>query len=397
MALVFGAIVACAAPSSDGAVETRDSSGVLITDIRVQPGFLPEWSLGQERLVLTGAETGDSGAFAFVGSVSWLAGGGLVIADVAASRLLVYDASGRFVRSLGRRGAGPGELQRLESIAVLGDTIATFDASLRRLSVWHPESGFVRSVSLADGGSLESFPLNAFPWRDSLIVVFQFATTPLEAVPPGTGIRRWPTRAHFTLRDSAGRVLETSPTFDGSYSGLFDQGDLRLPFANRPFAAAGRNRLYFGSGDSFEIAYLDSTFARAGVIRWSNRNERLTSEEVEKVRGEAIATISARPLPATPFARQFAPEILPANRPSIGRVFIDGDENLWVERFEAARMGGPQMPGDQWSILTGDGRPLAILRLPPLTRLEDARGDEVVVVRRDSLDVQTVAVHRLRR
>ena len=56
-----------------------------------------------------------------------------------------------------------------------------------------------------------------------------------------------------------------------------------------------------------------------------------------------------------------------------------------------------QKPGDQWSILGDDGEPLAILRLPASTRLEDVRGDDVVVVRRDSLDVQTVAIHRIKR
>ena len=56
-----------------------------------------------------------------------------------------------------------------------------------------------------------------------------------------------------------------------------------------------------------------------------------------------------------------------------------------------------QKPGDQWSVLRDDGLPTATLRLPPQSRLEDIRGDEVVVVRRDSLDVQTVSIYRLKR
>lgn len=395
--IVVSVFVACAVSPNDRDVEIRDSSGVLVTDVRMPPASVPQWSLGPERLVLTGAETGDSGAFAFVGAVKWLPNGGLVIADVASARLLIYDAPGRFVRSLGRRGDGPGEIRRMGSVVVAGDTVATFDASLRRLSFWHPESGFARSVSLADGGSLESFPIDAFPWRDSLIVVIHLSTTPQSSVPAATGVRKWPNRTHLTLRDGTGRVLRTSPEFNGSYTGLDERGDMRLPFSNQPFVAPSRDRIYLGSGERFEIANLDSSFRTGGEIRWPGRNERLTREEVEKVRGEAIATISVRPLPATPFARHFAPEILPAERPSIGRVFVDAEGNIWVERFEAARMGGAQMPGNQWSVLASDGRPIAILKLPPLARLEDVRGDELVVVRRDSLDVQTVAIHRLRR
>ena len=358
------------------------------------------WTLEAEpRLVLTGAETGDEAAFAFIGPVRFLSNGGLVLGDVASGRLIIYDSDGRFVRFLGRRGDGPGEMRRLESIAAMrGDTLATFDPSLRRLSFWHPDSGFVRSVNLADDGSLAAWPADAWPWRDSMIVVFQLATTPQDSVPLGSGVRRWPMRAHLTLRDSTGRVLQRSPIFDAMYSGLDERGDLRLPFSNRPFAAFARDRVYFGSGDAFQTSVLDTSFARSGEIRWPARQERLTSAEVDSVRAEAIALISRRPLPPNPFAKYFAPEILPANRPSIGRVFVDAEGRLWAERFEAIRMGtAVQKPGHQWSIIREDGLPIAILRLPPQTRLQDVRGDDVVVVRHDSLDVQSVAVFRLRR
>lgn len=381
-------------------VEVLDSAGVRITTITAVPASLPEWTLGPApRLVLTGAETGDETAFALVGPVRFLSTGGLVITDAASSRLLLYDATGRFVRALGRRGDGPGELRRLESVTVgSGDTLSTFDPSLRRLSFWHPDPGFVRSVNLADGGSLDSWPADAWRWRDRQLVVFQLAITPQDSVPAGTGVRRWPRRAHLTLRDSAGRILATSPPFNAMYTGLYERGDTRLPFSNRPFVAIAGDRVYFGSGDAFQIAFVDSAFNMAGDIRWPARNEPLTREEVERVRGEAIALISRRPLPPNPFAMNFAAAILPANRPSIGRVLVDDSGNLWIERFEAIRMGtAAQMPGNQWSVLAADGRPVAVLTLPPLTRLEDVRGDEVVVVRRDSLDVQTVAVHRLKR
>ena len=186
--------------------------------------------------------------------------------------------------------------------------------------------------------------------------------------------------------------------FDAMYTGLLPNGDTRLPFSNRPFVALTGDRLYYGSGDAFELNYLNQQLQTIGIIRWPARQERLTNDEVDSVRAEAIALISRRPLPPNPFAVNFAPEILPQNRPSIGRVFVDAEHHIWIERFEATRLGtATQKPGDQWTVLREDGVPIAVLRLPPQTRLEDVRGDDVVVVRRDSLDVQSVAIHRLRR
>jgi hypothetical protein len=398
--LGFLFIVGCSNAERAGSTVFTDSAGVRIAEVLTQPALLAQWSLDSvPQRVLTGMETGDEAAFAFVGPTRFLPDGGLVVGEVASSRLLIYDADGRYARSFGRRGDGPGEMRRLESITVDSKgKVATFDPSLRRLSYWDSETGFLRSVSIADGGSLESWPADATPWRDSLLVVFQLAITPQDSVPAGSGIRRWPMRAHLTLRDSSGRVLKTSPTFDAMYSGLDDRGDTRLPFSNRPFFAPAKDRVYFGSGDSFRIDYLDDDFKTIGQIRWPARTERLTSEEVERVRAEAIALISRRPLPPDPFARSFATEILPENRPSIGRVFVDDQGMIWVERFEATRLGtAVQMPGDEWSILRDDGQPVAILKLPPKTRLEDVRGDQAVLVRRDSIDVQTVVILQIKR
>ena len=380
-------------------IEVSDSAGVRITTITAAPESLPVWTLEAEpRRVLTGTETGDETAFAFIGAVRFLANGGLVLGDVASGRLILYDAQGRFVRFHGRRGEGPGEIRRLESITVKpGDTLATFDPGLRRLSFWLPDSGFFRSLNVAGDGSLDSFPLDAAPWSNSRVVVLQLSTTPQGNVPPATGVRRWPTRVQLMLRDSSGTMVDTSPAFDGMYSGLTEGADIRLPFSHRPFVALARDRVYFGSGDTFRLTWLDSSFRVAGIIRWPANQERLTSGEVDSVRAEAVARLSRRPLPANPFAMHFAPEILPEFRPSIGRVFVDREGWLWIERFEAMRMGPVQKPGSQWTILRDDGLPVAVLRLPSQTRLEDVRGDEVVVARRDSLDVQTVAVFRLKR
>jgi hypothetical protein len=394
------ATLACAKNAlSASPLEVIDSAGVRITTITASPESLPVWTLETEpRRVFTGAETGDETAFAFIGPVKFLSNGSLVIGDVASGRLIIYDAQGMFVRFHGRRGDGPGEMRRLESIMPKpGDTLTTFDPGLRRLSFWHPDTGFVRSVNLADDGSLESFPVDAWSWRDSLIVVLQLSTTPQDNSPSGSGIRRWPTRVHLMLRDSSGKTETRSPAFDGMYTGLRADGDIRLPFSNRPFVAHSRDRVYFGTGDSFLLTSLDSSFHVAGIIRWPAKQERLTSAEVDSVRAEAIALLSRRPLPPNPFAMHFAPEILPEFRPSIGRVLVDRENRIWLERFEAMRMGAVQKPGNQWTILRDDGLPVAMLKLPNHTRLEDVRGDEVAVVRRDSLDVQTVAVYRLKR
>lgn len=97
-------------------------------------------------------------------------------------------------------------------------------------------------------------------------------------------------------------------------------------------------------------------------------------------------------------AMSFDPVTFPERRPSIGRVLTDDEGRLWVERFEPTRLGAQlQVPGNWWTVLAVDGRPIARLQLPPRTRLEAVRGDRVAVVQWDELDVQSAAIHELQR
>ena len=400
-AIAFVILANCrASDSKDPASTTVDSAGIRITTINTPPSALDEWTLAPTSdLTLTGAETGDSAAFAHIGSVRWLNDGRIVVVDAAANRLLLFDASGKLVRTLGRRGEGPGEFRNVGSLTVMsGDTLLTFDGSLRRLTVWHPDVGYVRSVRVG-GTSLESWPVDAWLWQGSKIVVLQLSVTARDSIPPGAGVRRWPMRARLTLQDTSGNALASSPQFDGMYTGIYEGGDTRLPFSNQPFAAVARDRAYFGSGASFALSYLNGDFVRAGEIRWPAQHEDLTQTEVDGVKAEAMALAAGRLPPdelAKRFAMNFDSQILPKERPPIGRVFVDDEDQPWVERFEATRLGSRlQRAGDRWTVLSPDGDPVARLKIPGGTRLEDVRGTRALLVVRDSLDVQTIAVREI--
>ncbi len=387
---------------TDRPITIVDSAGVRITTINLSPSALDEWTLAPTSdLTLTSAETGDSSAFARIGSARWLSDGRIVVVDAEARRLLLFDAKGTLLKVMGRRGAGPGEFRNVASVTLLpGDSILTFDTSLRRLTVWHPDNGYVRSMPVG-GTSLESWPADAWLWQGGRLVVLQLSITPQEAIPPGAGVRRWPMRARLTLQDASGRALGSSPEFDGMYTGLYERGDTRLPFSNQPFAAVARDRVYFGPGASFALAYLNSDFVPAGELRWPSHRENLTPAEVQAVKAEAVALAAGRVPPdqaARPFEINFAAQILPKERPAIGRVFVDHEDRLWVERFEATRLGSRiQKAGDRWTVLSRDGAPVARLRIPDAARLEDVRGTRALLVVRDSLDVQTVAVREIAR
>ena len=388
------------ADSNDAATSTVDSAGVRITRINTPPSALDEWTLAPAAdLTLTGAEAGDSAAFAYIGSARWLNDGRIAVVDASASRLLLFDSNGKLARTLGRRGEGPGEFRNVAALTVLpGDSLLTFDGSLRRLTLWHPDGGYVRSMRVG-GTSPESWPADAWLWHGGKIVVLQLSVTARDSIPPGAGVRRWPMRARLTLQDTNGNALASSPDFDGMYTGIYEGGDTRLPFSNQPFAVVARDRAYFGSGVSFALSYLNGDFVRGGEIRWPAQHEDLTQTEVDGVKAEAMALAAGRLPPdelAKRFAMNFDSQILPKERPAIGRVLVDNNDQIWVERFEATRLGSRlQKAGNRWTVLSRDGVPVARVKIPEATRLEDVRGMRALIVVRDSLEVQTIAVRQI--
>lgn len=75
--------------------------------------------------------------------------GRLFVADDQAVRVAVFDHQGRYLQDLGRKGKGPGELERPWLIAVDSqDSVYVWDPPLGRLNVFGPNLRYVRSLHL---------------------------------------------------------------------------------------------------------------------------------------------------------------------------------------------------------------------------------------------------------
>ena len=104
---------------------------------------IPAWRLAETSLrAFDAASTGDSTAFALIGPVRWLSDDTVVITDMGANRLQVYDSAGAYQGALGRRGQGPAEFATITSVTPMrADSLAVFDASQRRLTIWSASRG----------------------------------------------------------------------------------------------------------------------------------------------------------------------------------------------------------------------------------------------------------------
>lgn len=85
--------------------------------------------------------------FGQVAGVAFDADDNLYVLDRQATRVMVYDRTGRFVRQIGSQGEGPGELMAPLQLAVGGDgTVIVSDLGRRGYTLFRTDGTFLRNV-----------------------------------------------------------------------------------------------------------------------------------------------------------------------------------------------------------------------------------------------------------
>lgn len=112
----------------------------LVPDLRIGSEHAPEYALSR------------------IGGIAVSEGGDIYVLQPIERTVRVYDPDGRFVRNLGRDGAGPGEFRNPLRIGLHADTLWVLDVGLKRLSFFSLDGRFLRSINFP-GLSTERVPL----------------------------------------------------------------------------------------------------------------------------------------------------------------------------------------------------------------------------------------------
>lgn len=137
-AMVTVTLGACAgdgdAGSAEGVRTTVDSTGpVLRVHNEGSAAALPlepVYAVGEQG----GLEGGSAEEFGRIQSVLLGPDGELYVGDGHSAQITVFDSTGELLRVMGRRGGGPGEIERLWDMAWIGDTLVVMDSENGRLT-----------------------------------------------------------------------------------------------------------------------------------------------------------------------------------------------------------------------------------------------------------------------
>lgn len=143
-AAVVVSLFACSDSRPPAALSVRTDTlpGGIVRTISLHPADSGRWSLVAERDIQPPAT--DSAELLEPSDVALADDGSVLVAESKPAHVKVFDAQGRFVRTIGREGSGPGEF-RAPWIGVRGDTLVVQDPRNTRATMFNFRTGAILS------------------------------------------------------------------------------------------------------------------------------------------------------------------------------------------------------------------------------------------------------------
>ena len=426
LATFLGSVIApqAAAQRSDTTVRTAGRP--------VHPGIA---TLAEE--VSIGVTTGaDEYLFGQIADVAIGRDGSMFVYDRQVPAVRRYDANGKYVRTFGRRGQGPGEYRAVSGIAVLPDgRVLVWDTSGWRINVYSPAGDLLTTWSTASGMSTGAVSSSARAMLvDTSGTIWLRRRGALDRVRLASGPEL------YERRRSDGTVIDTIPRPP------FPRGELELTATD----AAGRARhtsdlpfsaplvwrasplgyLVSGVPDryAFELLIPATAGSTSAPARWRPGHPVIsirravdptpvTRAERDSARNEVIASMR-RLDPAWSWS---GPEI-PANKPFYHDLAFGMDGRIWVPIIPevTARLGSISGPGGGsisggapappsrsparappkprpalYDVFEPNGAYIGQVQIPPRTTVAVRDGDRLWAVVTDEDDVQSLKRYRI--
>ncbi len=335
----------------------------------------------------------------------------IAVFDPSAPTLRMFDANGAYIRTLGRKGSGPGEYGSANGLAFLPDgRLAIWDSPTSRVTVFTPTGDVDRE------------------WRPPVMgwgVSNAVSTSRRYALAIRAGIRDSssgsstgpsPMRGAHFFYDTAGRIVDTvaEPARQKEPAMLVSQTNggiamYSVPYTpGRPGVMLTDDRLAIGEGDTYRI------HVSGGSAPLRIEREAVAVAVRSEERDQQRAVVERAMMRNDPKWSWNGPQI-PSVKPLVNTLLSGADGRLWVrvsapgelipeaERDEprAAQPNEPAPIVIAWreptwyDVFETDGRFLGRIVMPARSTWLGARGNLVWGVTRDENDVPFVTQWRI--
>ena len=333
-----------------------------------------------------GVADGDSAYLLFgARGAARLSTGHIVVMNSGTNQIRVYDERGRHVRSIGRRGNGPGEFNGLQRIgAIRGDTIVAYDIYLGRITFFTPAGAVARTLPVHPFGNGVLPRAAGFTADGRLLAHTDFNRQFSKGASRDTML--------FALFDARGAARDTLGRYAGEeiYTLVTPQAALRRPiaFGRTAFASARGAHIAIGTSDQLRFDVFTAAGRRVRTHNETVQPRQVRREEVTRADQLWLSSIPERMRQGLDrHLREFPHR---ETYPAYADMIMGTDGVVWLQEASA-----PGAMARKWTLIAPDGRKLRQVTSTMPLELLDVGRDYVIAWRRDDLDVEQILLFRI--
>ncbi len=281
-------------------------------------------------------------------------------------------------RTIGREGEGPGEFLYPSRIQLLpGDSLMVWDSRLQRSTVYAAGSD-----EPAYGHSPATPQRIDAAWRLSGSIRYIARSSPF-FTPDASDEGR--TQVLRFVREEAGRLLDEVFAEYPDDEGLVYRrpGSVMVgphPFGQQSFVEINaRERIVLAGSDAVGARIIDFRGQVESAFAWETAPFRVTAEELDRAVDEAMD-------PLDEVLRDGAPYVWP----TLTGLAVDDEDRIWLG------IRTPDRSFVEWAAFMEDGTHVLSVNLAAGFEVHAVRGDRIIGVARDGLEIPSVMAYRLR-
>lgn len=368
---------------SKSPVTVTDSAGIRIVMSDPRPG--PYATVEPDPILsLGGSEAEGPAQFFRIRDIHVDPRGRLWVADGESAEIRIFLPTGTHLRTVGGRGEGPGEFQRIHLLGSFrGDSVAAWDDGLSRLTILDGDGDLARTEQVVPRGGDPSIRCRDV-FQDGSLLGQVPTILSAGSLEPGQILGDSARLVRYFPEDSTQR-----PWADGLGPRWLWTGrsQIPLPFnANAGFDLRGEE-LHLVSGSEFQVR----VFKEGQLVRVYGMNQdprRVSEADVEAYRRFVMEFLpeGSREDYLSSLGSPDLPEYLPA----YSGVLVSSSGHVWAQVYSPdARASG------SWHVFDEGGVWLGAVETPVGLRVRHIADDRITGVWLDATGVEHVRVYRL--
>jgi hypothetical protein len=351
------------------------------------------WRL-EEELRIGETEGRPEYQFGQIGTIAVGSDGSLYVIDAQAQQVRVFASDGTFARTIGRPGAGPGEIGAGAAFVLVGagDTVFVPDLTNRRINRYDSDGTPIGSAPIAIEKGLPML----FRSTQSGKVLAQIRSLSLPDRPAPDTLDR------IVLLTSDGTAGDTLLEFPSG--GTLNLGggtpEINLYAPEPAWDVTDDLNVVYGVNDVYRVGIYGTNGELQRVITKSFERQPVSENDRDAIMNALTRAWTDAGVPPSllPQLRSFVHfgEFIPA----FSSLQVGPGGTLWVQHLQSAADLTPEeleqfnvqedLGAPDWDVFDADGRFLGVVTMPPHFQPRVFHGDRIVGVWRNDLDVPFV-------